>query len=266
MPERCTYPALELSLVDGGIDPGEAPVANALVSFSAWDTNRAGAAGLAWSLVSVLHSARMEALDGTVTLLGARVVTGPIFRPDPDKFARYVTDAAVSVRVPLSAPRGQTGAHHGNTRSGQGGAGPHLRRADRYDGTHRRVVDASVRGLGGDRLHRGRLDVHHRDHLRGRDGRRGARPDPGAPDRPGHHVRVPDGRDQRDELVDRDERRHHRQPDRRLRHVRTARPRGRAAPHGVLELRRQRGTAPAAPGGVDRGDRGATHARLPTRR
>lgn len=100
LPERCAYPALEMSLVDGGIDPSEAPVANALFQFSAWSNRRDEAADLAWALVDLLHGARTVTLDATLTLLGAQVVTGPVFRPDPDKFSRYIVDAALAVRVP----------------------------------------------------------------------------------------------------------------------------------------------------------------------
>lgn len=99
LPERVIFPAVSMSLLDGGLDLSEAPVAHALVSFSVWSSNRQEAAGVAWELVSVFHTARMQPLGAAQELLGARVVTGPLFSPDPDGFARYVVDVAVSVRV-----------------------------------------------------------------------------------------------------------------------------------------------------------------------
>lgn len=100
LPTDVTYPALDMSLVDGGIDPGEAPVANALISFSAWADTRPAASEVIWALVDLLHSSRYVVLDSTLRLLGVRIVTGPIPRYDADGFHRFILDAALAVRVP----------------------------------------------------------------------------------------------------------------------------------------------------------------------
>lgn len=100
LPAGATLLALEVSLLDGGITAGEAPVADTQFSFSVWGekSQRAAAASAAWSLVSVLHSVRSTPLS-TLTLLGARVVLGPVPRFDPDGTPRYLLDAALTVRV-----------------------------------------------------------------------------------------------------------------------------------------------------------------------
>ena len=102
VPTGATYPLLGMELIDGGVMPGEAPVADALFQFSVWgNTNqdRAAVQAAAWALVAVLQATNHAILDGLV-LLGARIVTGPVPRYDADGTPRYLIDAALTLRVP----------------------------------------------------------------------------------------------------------------------------------------------------------------------
>jgi hypothetical protein len=98
LPERCTFPAIDMTLLDGGFQPGEAPLANVLVSFSVWGGTRQQAASGAWALASAIESLRATTFDSTLTGMVGQVVTGPLFRPDPDKKPRYLVDASLTVR------------------------------------------------------------------------------------------------------------------------------------------------------------------------
>lgn len=102
LPTEVTYPALDVLLLDGGIQPGEAPLAEALFTFSVWGdraTPRTTVSGVAWALASLLQATNYAVLDSTLVLMGARIVLGPVPRFDPDGTPRYLLDAALTVKV-----------------------------------------------------------------------------------------------------------------------------------------------------------------------
>lgn len=103
LPERCAYPALDMALIDAGIQPGEAPLADAAFTFSAWAAkgSRSTASDVAFALVSLLLSTPARTpLDDTLVFMGAEILLGPVFQPDDDGQPRYLVDAAITVRVP----------------------------------------------------------------------------------------------------------------------------------------------------------------------
>lgn len=100
LPTDATFPAIEVTLLDGGVMPGEAPVANAMFSFSVWagdKSDRTTVASAAWALASLLQSTVTTDLGGGVRLLGCQVVLGPIPRFDADGLPRYMVDAALTL-------------------------------------------------------------------------------------------------------------------------------------------------------------------------
>lgn len=102
LPSDATFPALELTMIDGGVQPGDAPVANVMFSFSVWGSGTTGvartqASATAWALASLLLSTNHAALDGTLVLRGAQIVLGPQPRYDADGTPRYVIDAALTL-------------------------------------------------------------------------------------------------------------------------------------------------------------------------
>lgn len=103
LPSDASFPALEITLLDGGIQPGETPLADALFSFSAWgenpDTESPDIQDAIWSLAALLQSTNHAALDSTLVLMGAQIVLGPVPRIDDDGTPRYLLDAALTVRV-----------------------------------------------------------------------------------------------------------------------------------------------------------------------
>lgn len=101
LPAGAVLPAIEVTLLDGGITASEAPVADASFSFSVWGerTQRPTVASVAWALASLLHTVRTTDLSTTLALLGARVTLGPVPRFDADGTPRYLLDAALTVRV-----------------------------------------------------------------------------------------------------------------------------------------------------------------------
>lgn len=101
LPGDATFPAIEITLLDGGIMAGEAPVADVAFTFSVWagDTSQRGdVADAAWALASLLQSTTHAVLDGLV-LLGSRVTLGPVPRFDADGTPRYHLDAVLTLRV-----------------------------------------------------------------------------------------------------------------------------------------------------------------------
>jgi hypothetical protein len=99
LPERCTFPAVEMTLIDGGFQTGLAPLADVVVSFNVWGGTRQQAASITWALGSAIESlASGTTFDSTLAGMGGSVVTGPLFRPDPDNRPRYLLDAAITVR------------------------------------------------------------------------------------------------------------------------------------------------------------------------
>lgn len=100
LPGDATLPAIEVGLVDGGVQPGEAPYTSTLFQFSIWGTKdqRTTIAGIAWALVSLLQSTDYADLT-TLKLFSAVIVTGPVPRYDPDGSPRYVIDAALTLRI-----------------------------------------------------------------------------------------------------------------------------------------------------------------------
>lgn len=99
LPSDATFPAVEQTLLDGGIPRGEAPVADAYFSFSVWGTKalRAETSDAAWQLASLLHTVRHADLGDGLVLLGAQIVLGPQPRFDADGTPRYVIDAVLTV-------------------------------------------------------------------------------------------------------------------------------------------------------------------------
>lgn len=100
LPTDATYPAIEVTLLDGGIAAGETPVANAAFSFSVWagsKSDRATVDAAAWALASLLQSTNRADLDDGLRLMGAQLILGPVPRFDPDGLPRYVIDAALTL-------------------------------------------------------------------------------------------------------------------------------------------------------------------------
>lgn len=99
LPKDATLPAIDQTLLDGGIPRGEAPVADASFSFSVWGSKdlRAETAAAAWAFVSLLHTVRHEDLGDGLMLRGAQIVLGPQPRFDPDGTPRYVIDATLTL-------------------------------------------------------------------------------------------------------------------------------------------------------------------------
>lgn len=99
LPSDATFPAIEQTLIDGGVPRGEAPVADAYFSFSVWGTKalRAETATAAWALASLLHTVRHVDLGDGLALLGAQIVLGPQPRFDEDGTPRYVIDAVLTL-------------------------------------------------------------------------------------------------------------------------------------------------------------------------
>lgn len=102
LPNDATLPAIEQTLIDGGVAPGEAPIANAFFSFSAWGAGTSGperiaAETAAWALASLLQTTNYAALDDDLRLFGAQIVLGPTPRFDADGTPRYVVDAVLTL-------------------------------------------------------------------------------------------------------------------------------------------------------------------------
>lgn len=99
LPAQCTYPAADLLLLDGGIQPGDSPVADVRFTISVWGGARPATADAAWEIASAIENAQPGThLDDQLTLAGGRVTLGPVFRPDPDdNRARYLLDVALTV-------------------------------------------------------------------------------------------------------------------------------------------------------------------------
>lgn len=102
LPERCSYPAADLTLLDGGIQAGEAPLADVYLTCSVWGGARPAAADAAWEIANAVENLKAgTALDSPVTCygMGGTVVLGPVYRPDPaDNRARYLLDLLITVR------------------------------------------------------------------------------------------------------------------------------------------------------------------------
>ena len=102
LPGDATFPAVEVTLIDSGIQPGEAPVAHAMFSFSVWAAGATGAqktaaAAAAYALASLLLSTNHADLDDGLVLMGSEIVLGPLPRTDPDGTGRYQLDAALTL-------------------------------------------------------------------------------------------------------------------------------------------------------------------------
>lgn len=102
LPRDTTFPAIEVTLIDSGVQPGEAPVAHAMFSFSVWGATTSGvdrtaAASAAYALASLLLSTNHASLDDGLTLMGAQIILGPTPRYDPDGTPRYVIEAALTL-------------------------------------------------------------------------------------------------------------------------------------------------------------------------
>lgn len=103
LPERCAYPAADISLIDGGIMAGtETPLADCRFTMSVWGGARPATAAASWELASALENMTPgTALDAPTTCygMGGRVILGPLYRPDPnDNKPRYILDFVVTVR------------------------------------------------------------------------------------------------------------------------------------------------------------------------
>ena len=100
LPTDATFPAIEVTLLDGGIRPGEVPHAHALFSFSVWagdKSDRVAVSDAAWALASLLQSTNYADLDDGLRFMGAELQLGPVPRFDPDGLPRYVVDAALTL-------------------------------------------------------------------------------------------------------------------------------------------------------------------------
>lgn len=102
LPDRCTYPAADLLLLDGGIQAGEAPLADTFWTISIWGGARPAAADAAWELANAVENlVPGTGLDSPVTVygMGGQVTLGPVYRPDPDdNRARYLLDIRLTIR------------------------------------------------------------------------------------------------------------------------------------------------------------------------
>lgn len=102
VPGDATYPLIDISLVDGGVQPGDTPLAVPLFQFSVWgdgpNADRASLQAIAWALVGVLQATNYAA-SGDAALMGVEVVSGPVPRYDPDGTPRYVIEAAIAMKV-----------------------------------------------------------------------------------------------------------------------------------------------------------------------
>lgn len=102
VPERATYPLVDIALVDGGVQPGPTPLAVPLFQFSVWGdgptADRATLQGIAWALVALLQGTDYAASDGSA-LMGIELISGPVPRYDPDGTPRYLLEAAIAMKV-----------------------------------------------------------------------------------------------------------------------------------------------------------------------
>lgn len=101
IPTDATYPAIDVQLLDGGIQVSATPLAVPLFSFSVWGNTRAHRAQVketGWALADLIQGTDYAELDG-LALLSAQVVLGPRPQYDDDGTPRYVIDAALTVRV-----------------------------------------------------------------------------------------------------------------------------------------------------------------------
>jgi hypothetical protein len=103
VPAGATYPAIDMTLIDGGVLPGDFSLAAPSFSFSVWgdgpNADRPALASCAWALADLLHTTNYAVLDSTLVLVGAVIQTGPLPRFDPDGTPRYLLDAALTVKV-----------------------------------------------------------------------------------------------------------------------------------------------------------------------
>lgn len=96
-PEGATMPYLALTLVDGPVDPGEAPLALPHVQIVAQADTELEAASAIWDLVSIVLSITDgTVLDSTLRCAGARLILGPVFRDD-EAGPRYLAEFEFSV-------------------------------------------------------------------------------------------------------------------------------------------------------------------------
>lgn len=102
VPGGATYPLIDVTLVDGGVQPGSTPLAVPRFQFSVWgdgpNADRAALQGIAWALVALLK-ATDYAESGSVALMGVDGITGPLARYDPDGTPRYLIEAAIAMKV-----------------------------------------------------------------------------------------------------------------------------------------------------------------------
>lgn len=100
-PTDATYPLIDITLVDGGVDTNVA-LATPLFQFSVWGdgpgADRAELQGIAWALVALIQ-ATDYAESLTHALMGATVNVGPVPRYDADGTPRYLIEAAISMKV-----------------------------------------------------------------------------------------------------------------------------------------------------------------------
>jgi hypothetical protein len=102
LPADATFPAVEVTLIDSGIEDTEAPIAHAMFSFSVWAAGTTGAqktaaASAAYALASLLLSTNHAVLDDDLVLMGSQIALGPSPRYDPDGTPRYVIEAALTL-------------------------------------------------------------------------------------------------------------------------------------------------------------------------
>lgn len=96
-PERATMPYIALTLVDGQIDAGEAPIAYPRVQCTVQAATELDAATAVWSLLTAAESLTPGTqLGGTLRCVGARRELGPIARID-ETGPRYIVDLVFAV-------------------------------------------------------------------------------------------------------------------------------------------------------------------------
>lgn len=99
MPEACSYPAIDVRLLNDVDDAGQAPLQQALVEISCWANTKPAAAAVARAVRAALAD-QVPADVGTDThLYGGSVIGMVPIDNDPSQKRRYVVTAAVTARA-----------------------------------------------------------------------------------------------------------------------------------------------------------------------
>lgn len=102
VPEGATYPLIDVTLVEGGVQPGPTPLAVPRFQLSVWgsgpNADRAELQAIAWALASAIQTTDYAESNGT-GLMGAEVTTFAGPRYDPDGTPRYLLEVAIAMKV-----------------------------------------------------------------------------------------------------------------------------------------------------------------------